>query len=317
MKREEIEKILRTKDSTILDFPERGPWGDSRYRGNCSGFIQAFLIWKYKIEKMAELFAGSGTGYDVARDMGISYVGADLNPNPVRTGILQVDAFNDEVPEEFYGADMVFMHPPYGAEIKIPYAGSMYPDPTGELSQKDLGQMPWDTFMNVLNRVVMKYYAAMAKGSYMSILMGDVRRGGFHSMLTDIVKPGQLEQIIIKKQNNHMSAGRNYNNYNFVPIEHEYLMVLKKIMPYIINFNYPTKHEADIRDSKAATWLDVVQAVLSSKGNRPVSLEEIYSEIDGHEKTKDNIHWREKIRQTLQRGKVFISHSRGYWQLAG
>ena len=121
MRREDIESILRTKDSTILDFPERGPWGDSRYRGNCSGFIQAFLIWKYKINKMAELFAGSGTGYDVAHDMGISYVGADLNPNPVRPGILQVDAFNDDVPEEFYGSDMVFMHPPYGAEIKIPH----------------------------------------------------------------------------------------------------------------------------------------------------------------------------------------------------
>ena len=158
MNKESIIKTLQEKDSTILSFPERGEWGDSGYRGNCSGWIQAFLIWKYKVEKFAELFAGSGTGYDVAKDMGVRYVGADLNPVPVREGILNVNAVTDEVPEEFYGADMTFMHPPYGAEINIPYAGSMYADPTGELSRSDLGQMPWDQFMKTLNEVVMKYY---------------------------------------------------------------------------------------------------------------------------------------------------------------
>ena len=118
MKREDI--VAKLEDSTVLSFPDRGPWGDKAYRGNCSGYVHAFLIWKYRIQKLAELFAGSGTGYDVAKDMGIDYTGADLNPTPVRPGILQVDAFRDDVPEAFYGADMVFMHPPYGAEIGIP-----------------------------------------------------------------------------------------------------------------------------------------------------------------------------------------------------
>lgn len=66
MKREEIEKTLRAKDSTILSFPQRSPtgtsWGDNKYRGNCSGWIQAFCIWKYQVKKMAELFSGGGTG---------------------------------------------------------------------------------------------------------------------------------------------------------------------------------------------------------------------------------------------------------------
>ena len=142
MTRDEIFGILQKNDSTILSFPDRGPWGSNRYRGNCSGWILAFLIWKYKVNKFTELFAGSGTGYDVCKDIGISYVGADLNPNPVRQGILNVNAVTDEVPDEFYGADMIFMHPPCGKEINIPYAGSMYPDPTNELSKSDLGQMP-------------------------------------------------------------------------------------------------------------------------------------------------------------------------------
>ena len=101
MNRNEIIARLMENDSTVLSFPDRGPWGDQKYRGNCSGWYQAFLIWKYKVKKFAELFAGSGTGFDVAKDMKIDYVGADLNPTPVRPGILCVNAVTDEVPIQF------------------------------------------------------------------------------------------------------------------------------------------------------------------------------------------------------------------------
>lgn len=316
MNRNEIIAKLQENDSTVLSFLDRGPWGDNRYRGNCSGWIQAFLAWKYRVQKFAELFAGSGTGYDVAKDMGIQYVGADLNPNPVRPGILTVNAVTDEVPAEFTNADFLFMHPPYGAEIKIPYAGSMYPDPTGVLSKSDLGQMPWDTFMKTLNAVVMKYFAAMQSGAKMGILMGDVRRSGHvHSMLTDIVKPGELEQVIIKMQHNTTSQGRTYSAKSFVPLVHEYILVLKKVMPYILDFQIPMKKKLDVRDSKSATWRDVVFAVMQKLG-RKAPLENIYQEVEGHEKAKSNPHWKDKIRQVLQMYPDFVSEQRGVWQLA-
>lgn len=315
MNRNDIISRLEKSDSTLLSFPDRGPWGDKKYRGNCSGWIQAFLIWKYKVEKFAELFSGSGTGYDVCKDLGVKYVGADLNPNPVRPGILNVNAITDDVPEEFFGSDLIFMHPPYGKEIQIPYAGSMYEDPTKELSKSDLGQMPWNEFISALNSILMKYYASLESGSRMAILMGDVRRGGFHSMLTDIVKPGELEQIIIKAQHNCVSDGRTYQSKNFVPIVHEYIMVLKKVAPYLINFQLPQKFEKDIRDSKTATWKDVVYAVLKKIG-RAASLEEIYSEIAPHEKTKMNNNWQAKIRQTLQQSNLFVHVDTGVWQVA-
>ena len=41
--------------------------------------------------------------------------------------------------------------------------------------------------------------------------------------------------------------------------------------------------------------------------------------IIGHEKTKSNEHWKEKVRQTLQRlakSGVCKNTSRGYWSLA-
>ena len=43
MTRKEIEEILRKNDSTVLSYKDRGPWGDNKYRGNCSGYIQALL----------------------------------------------------------------------------------------------------------------------------------------------------------------------------------------------------------------------------------------------------------------------------------
>ncbi len=316
MNKKEIIKNLQDNDSTLLSFPDRGScWGDRRYRGNCSGWIHAFLIWKYHVSKLAELFSGSGTGYDVAKDMGIDYIGADLNPTPVRPGILNVNAVTDEVPEEFYGADMLFMHPPYGAEIKIPYAGYMYKDPTGELSKSDLGQMPWKVFMKTLNQIITKYYSALEPGARMSVLMGDVRRNGFHSMFTDIVKPGEMQQVIIKAQHNCVSDGRTYQSRNFVPIVHEYIMVLKKLAPYIINFQLPQEYEFDTRDSKSSTWRDVVYAVLKKIG-RNATLEEIYAEIDGHDKTKNNNNWQAKVRQTLQVSNLFTHVDNGVWAVA-
>ncbi len=253
----------------------------------------------------------------MAKDMGVKYVGADLNPTPVRPGILNVNAITDEVPEEFVDADFMFMHPPYSNLIKIDWAGKAYADPTGKLAQYDLGNMDWNTFMKTLNMVVMKYYSAMQNGAKMGILMGDVRRNGFHSMLTDIVKPGKLEQVIIKMQHNTVSERNSiqYAHKNFVPIVHEYIMVLKKVVPYIIDFSLPMHYEGDIRDSVSATWRDVVVSVMKKLGGK-ANLESIYKEIDGHKKCQSNEHWREKIRQTLQQYSLFINVERGVWQMA-
>ncbi len=315
MNKSEIIKELEKHDSTVLSFPSRGPWGNNQYRGNCSGWIQASLIWKYNVQKLAELFAGGGTGSDVCGDMGIQYIGADLNPNPVRNNILVVDAINDEVPNEFMDADMIFMHPPYGLEINIPYAGSMYNDPTGILSKSDLGQMPWDKFMKVLNGVVMKYYTAMEPGAKMSILMGNVRRNGkFYSMMNDIVKPGELVQTMVKIQHNCVSGGRTYSNRNFYPTDHEDILVIKKPSGYEIVFKVPMLNSIDIRDAKMSTWKDVIAAVMDKLGAE-ASLETIYNEIEGHKKCESNPNWKAKVRQTLQAG-GFRNVSRGVWAVA-
>lgn len=60
MNRNEIIARLMENDSTVLSFPDRGPWGDQKYRGNCSGWYQAFLIWKYKVKNLQNYLPDQG-----------------------------------------------------------------------------------------------------------------------------------------------------------------------------------------------------------------------------------------------------------------
>ena len=148
----------------------------------------------------------------------------------------------------------------------------------------------------------------------MFVLMGDIKKKGkLYSMLCDIAKPGTLEQIIIKMQHNCVSYNRQYSG-KFVPIVHEYLMVVKKDSAMIYEIALPQHLAFDMRDSLSATWRDVVASVLEDCG--ALSLAEIYAKVDGHRKCQNNPHWKEKIRQVLQTYDEFISPKRGVWKAA-
>jgi hypothetical protein len=263
---------------------------------------------------LGEVFAGSGTGFAVAKDLGIKYVGVDLNPTPVRPGIISADALMDDVPDEFRNTDMVFMHPPY-PEIGIKYAGSMY-QCDASLKPKDIGQMSWEDGMKAINQIIMKYYSALDTGSRMAVLSGDVRRRGrFRSMLLDMVQPGELEQVIIKMQHNCVSNGRSYQHKNFVPLVHENILVLKKPIPFMMDFCLPVHYKLDLRDSKTPTWTDIVAAAMRSLGGS-AELERVYAAIDGHKRCQRNQNWQAKVRQVLnQHPKLFRSERRGVWAL--
>ena len=95
-------------------------------------------------------------------------------------------------------------------------------------------------------------------------------------------------------------------------------MITKKPSGYEIAYVLPKKYKMDIRDSRSATWKDVVYTVLREL-DHSASLEEIYDSIEGHENCNSNIHWKAKVRQVLQSlaktGKTF-NVSRGVWACA-
>ena len=64
---------------SILSFPERGPWGKSSWRGNCSGHVYKSLFEQLRPGTFVDPMVGSGTSVEVAREMGIQAFGLDLH----------------------------------------------------------------------------------------------------------------------------------------------------------------------------------------------------------------------------------------------
>lgn len=173
----------------------------------------------------------------------------------------------------------------------------------------------WEDFVKKMNYCCLKQFTAMEKGGRMFILMGDIKKKRkLYSMLLDIAKPGTVEQIIIKAQHNCVSDSRSYAG-KFVPIVHEYLLVLRKDSPLIFNIQMTKNTEGDMRDFRCSTWRDIVAAVLEDAG-KPMTLAQIYEKVDGHKRCEANPHWKDKIRQTLQRFDIFQNVGRGVYKIA-
>ena len=82
-----------------------------------------------------------------------------------------------------------------------------------------------------------------------------------------------------------------------------------------MDFQIARNVKMDIRDSKSVTWKDIVSAAMQSLKGK-ASLEQIYAEIDGHERCRQNPHWKDKVRQVLQMYPQFKNCERGVWKIA-
>lgn len=254
---------------------------------------------------------GSGTTEDVANRMGIISHCYDLNRG--------FDLLSMDIPEV---NNYIFWHPPYGDMIQ--YAGSQYS--AAEVQQKygidpiqsDLSQIKdWNKFVEAMNFCMMKQFNSLETGGRIAVLMGDMkRRGKLYSMLVDIAKPGTLEQIIIKEQHNCVSSRTNYSG-SFIPICHEYLMIVRKDIPQYFEVKLTKSYQVDVRHLRCASWKDVLYAVMANR-QAPMSLKDIYNEVEESRKARENQHWQAKVRQTLQMHPQLFRHvERGVWAVAG
>ena len=295
--------------TSVVSYPERGEGGSSCYRGNCSPRLIEDLISFFRPSQICDYMCGSGTTKSAADKCGISSRLYDLHSG--------FDIMNSDIPER---PEFIFWHPPYWDIIK--YSDVMYR--ASEVQSKygydprtfDLSRIPdWDRFVEAMNYAMMKQFTALEKGGRMAVLMGDIKkRGKLYSMLSEIIKPGTLENIIIKMQHNCVSDGTTYSG-RFIPILHEYVMIVRKDSPVIVPIIRANKADYDIRDMKGATWRDVVAAVLEESGEA-VSLSYLYDKIGSHRKAQKNRWWKEKIRQTLQCNPSHFEHTgKGMWSL--
>lgn len=300
---------MERKLTSIVSYPERGEGGNNRYRGNCSPKLIEDLIGFFKPSEICDYMCGSGTTKAAADKCGIQSRIYDLHSG--------FDIMNSDIKER---PEFIFWHPPYWDIIKysdVMYKASDVQARYGYDPRKlDLSRIPnWEQFVEAMNYAMMKQFASLEKGGRMAVLMGDIKkRGKLYSMLSEIIKPGTLENIIIKAQHNCFSDNTQYSG-SFIPILHEYVMIVRKDTPLLVPVIVAKEIKADIRDMAGATWRDVVAAVLE-ECTEAVTLTYLYEQIEPHKKAQNNKHWREKIRQTLQINPNHFHHTdRGMWVL--
>ncbi len=279
---------------SVITYLDRGKYGNSSYRGNCSGYVIKDLINQLypdsKPKKFIEIFSGGNTGRDVAKELNIfNSIHLDLTNG--------WDALIDEIPS---GSDFIFSHPPYWDIIS-------YENQRKSYSKNDLSnKMPYQEFIQKLNLVNEKIYHSLVNGGIHATLIGDVRKQGkYYSIIKDMNWYGELESHIIKVQYNCMSDKKIYSNNNFIPIKHEHLLIFKKNKIWIFNLKVTTDVQENIMNVTNITWRDLIQATLEYLKNQ-ATIDDIYDILIKSQKAKSNNHVREKIRQVLNTNSNFI-----------
>ena len=226
------------KLTSIVSYPERGIGGNNRYRGNCSPKLVEDLISFFKPSEICDYMCGSGTTKAAADNCKIKSNIYDLHSG--------FDILNCDIPER---PEFVFWHPPYWDIIvysDVMYKASDVMSKFGyDPIKHDLSRIQdWNKFVEVMNYAMMKQYSALQKGGRMAVLMGDIKKEGkLYSMISEIIKPGTLENIIIKAQHNCFSDNISYSGH-FIPILHEYVMIVRKDNPLIFPILFSKKQNS-------------------------------------------------------------------------
>lgn len=285
--------------TSIASYFARGKYGDNSWRGNCSGLLIKDLLKYYKPDSFADLAVGSGTSIEVANDLGYTAantVFSDLNP---KYG--GVDITGDDL--DFPLMDFIFFHPPYyvfpGSSMPVysgKSSGGMWGD---EADPRDGSRISGQIdFKNWLDTANANLYKLLRKGGRLAILMGDSRyRGKYYSMFKNMNIFGELEQVIIKQQYNCLTDSIKYSG-KFIPLAHEYLVIIKKNDPYIVPISYVGFTTRDMRTSAKSTWASIIAMMLEANGGE-MTADDVAAGMAQHPKAEGNGHIKDKLRQEL------------------
>jgi len=96
--------------TSIHSVTGRGPYGDSRYRGNCGGHLIRDLIQYFGAKRVLDPMTGSGTCRDVCTELGTECVSFDLK--------LGQNATDPASYRDLGQFDFIWLHPPYWRMIR-------------------------------------------------------------------------------------------------------------------------------------------------------------------------------------------------------
>ena len=224
---------LADDSSSVLAFPDRGPWGNARYRGNCSGHVYRRLFEMLQPQVFTDPTVGGGTSVEVAREMGIEAYGLDLHSgfNILKQRIL--DAVGKP-------SDLVFSHPPY--HNLIAYSGAVWGT---EPHPDDLSRCATEEeFMDKLIVAMKNQRHATQPGGYYGTLIGDIRKDGqYFSLQAELITrcpKRELRAILIKQQFNPASDRKAYP-LPLPRIRHEYVILWQKVHAVSVPVSAPTR----------------------------------------------------------------------------
>jgi hypothetical protein len=286
--------------SSVASYPNRGKWGDSRWRGNCSGHIikdalGSYFDWSNPEALFVDPSEGSGTSGDVARELGVSYKGLDLHSgfNLLRDDLL-----------ESVGrpAEMIFWHPPYHSMIE--YSKNVWGN--GQAHPDDLSNcQSVGEFIEKSQLALMNIYDALShqgRATY-CVLIGNMRKSGEFYDLTGMlqrVAPGKLRDIIIKQQHNCVSDSRRYGGASFARIAHETLLVFERDRRILCAIDFAFQVEQRLANAQRMTWRSALKRV--TRPGEKVHLQDLYARLSGYAKrVATNQNFEAKIRQVVRR----------------
>lgn len=286
--------------SSVASYPNRGKWGDSRWRGNCSGHIikdalGSYFDWSNPEALFVDPSEGSGTSGDVARELGVNYKGLDLHSgfNLLRDDLL-----------ESVGrpAEMIFWHPPYHSMIE--YSKNVWGN--GQAHPDDLSNcQSVSEFIEKSQLALMNIYDALShqgRATY-CVLIGNMRKSGEFYDLTGMlqrVAPGKLRDIIIKQQHNCVSDSRRYGGASFARIAHETLLVFERDRRILCAIDFAFQVEQRLANAQRMTWRSALKRV--TRPGEKVHLQDLYARLSGYAKrVATNQNFEAKIRQVVRR----------------
>ena len=282
---------------SILSYPERGHWGKSSYRGNCSGYVYRDLYRATNPSFVVDPCVGGGTSVEVAQEMGIEALGLDIHSgfNMLRDSILS----NAGKP-----ADLCVSHFPY--HDMIVYGGKVH----GVVDPDDLSLCESvEDFLEKSHVALLNQREATRPGGYYATLIGDLRRGGkYYSFQSDFIArmpADELKSVMIKAQHNCMSDAASYNgafSRGMPRIMHEYLLVWQRPESGTTMLVTLGKMAQKAQQRLFASWKAVVRHAMVQLGGK-ADLQSLYRAIQGcaSDRVEKNANWQAKVRQTLQK----------------
>lgn len=200
----------RSTLTSLLRYPDRGPWGQSRYFGNCPGYLLVDLLDYFKPQSVFDPMEGSGTTREVCFDLQVDYEGRDL-----RTGF---DLLSSPLPDRSF--ELIFWHPPY-------WPGHQYSNHPNDFSQAKSHQ----DFLHRMQEGLQRLRTLLTPKGHLVMLIGDGRKNGvFYPVHSAILQWNVLPvEAVLIKSGDHERRARHfqYGPTRFIPTLHEYVLIFK------------------------------------------------------------------------------------------